>query len=404
MMKKRRKNILDRGAYAGIATISLFGLLILMLLFSYIIDKGANLLSWDLITGDYYAATYDSYYEGELNQDGYSANREFESDVFYSEKWGIALKDDINFEGKDYVLVVYVSDESPLANLRDKNDEKNYVAISGGQSMVKIIFSNNTVMYSKNGAKAAIELFDNADGIKDMITTTAGSGIRGSLVTTGYLIFFTMIIAMPLGVFTAIYLHEFAPKDKWYINVLRRSVELLTGVPSIIFGLLGAAVFIPLTSTLTKASGGNIISGSLTLAVIVLPVIISSVEESLKVIPDDYRQASFALGANKTQTTFKIILRCSLPGILTATLLSVGRIIGESAALIYAIGTVIKDNIVVTEKSTSLAVFIWSIMAGEVPNFELACAVSLIILIVVLILNMTVKLISYKLTFDRNRG
>jgi len=362
------------------------------------------LLSWDLITGDYYATTYDTYFGGTLNADGYPSDKTFEEGIFYSEKWGIALTDGQNFEGKDCVLIVYVNQESPLANLPSKNDENENVAISGGQSITKIIFCNGTVMLSKNGAEAAIALFDNAEGIRDMITTTEGNGIRGPLITTGYLILFTMIIALPLGVLTAIYLHEFAPKDKWYINILRRAVELLTGVPSIIFGLLGAAVFIPLTSTLTGAEGGNLISGSLTLAVIVLPVIISSVEESLKMIPNDYREASFALGANKTQTTFRVILRCSFPGILTATLLSVGRIIGESAALIYAIGTVIKDKIVITEKSTSLAVFIWSIMAGEVPNFELSCAVSLIILIVVLALNLTVKLISRKISFDTNRG
>lgn len=174
---------------------------------------------------------------------------------------------------------------------------------------------------------------------------------------------------------------------------------MLTGVPSIIFGLLGAAVFVPFVSSLTAADGGNLISGSLTLAVIILPVIISSTEETLKTIPNAYREASLALGATKSQTTFRVVLKTAIPGILSAVLLSVGRIIGESAALIYAIGTSIKDQIIITEKSTSLAVHIWTIMNAEVPNFELASAISIIILILVLFLSLTVKLVVKKITY-----
>lgn len=243
-------------------------------------------------------------------------------------------------------------------------------------------------------------MFDASEKIIDMVTQTLGKGIRGSIITTLYLIVMTLAIALPIGVFSAVYLHEYAPKNSKIAEILRRFVEMLTGVPSIIFGLLGAAVFIPFTSTFTAADGGNLISGALTLAVIVLPVIITSTEEALKVVPDDYRQASLALGATKSQTTFKVVLKFAIPGILSSVLLSVGRIIGESAALIYAIGTAIKDNIILTERSTSLAVHIWSIMAGETPNFELASAISILILIVVFLLNFVVKFIAKKLSFE----
>ena len=171
-------------------------------------------------------------------------------------------------------------------------------------------------------------------------------------------------------------------------------IETLTGVPSIIFGLMGLAVFVPITIKYTPANSANILSGSLTLAVILLPVIIRSTEESLKVVPDSFRRASLALGANNTQTTFKVVLPSALPGILTATLLAIGRVIGESAALIFAIGTAIKDEISIFGKSTTLAVHIWALMTDEPANIELACAISIIIPLIVLILNLSIKLIS----------
>jgi len=209
------------------------------------------------------------------------------------------------------------------------------------------------------------------------------------------MIFFTLLFALPIGIFTAIYLNEYAKKGM-ITNQLRRLIEMLTGVPSIIFGMVGLIVFIPLTSVI-GLEGRNIIAASLTLTVIILPTIIRSTEESLKVIPNDLRQASLALGANSTQTTFKVVLPNALPGILTATLLGIGRVIGESAALIFVMGTVISDYVSIEGSSTSLAVQIWSVMGGEVPNFELASAISLIILAVVLLLNLSVKFIMYRL-------
>ena len=398
-MKKSKRHILDK-IYQGLITlISLIGLIILIAVFAYVFREGSSLLSWDLLTGDYYSTVYDGYYDGNITSDNFTRPDKLSSDVYFSSRWGIGLKDDLDREGHDYILVVYVDSDSPLAALPDKNNVGDEVSMASGQSLDKVIFTNNTILLSSKGAQQAISDFDSSSGIKDIMFTTAGKGIRGSLITTLYLIVMTLVIALPIGVFTAIYLHEFAPKNNRYINVLRRLIEMLTGVPSIIFGLLGAAVFIPIVSSLTGATGGNLISGSLTLAVIILPVIISSTEETLKTIPDEYRQASLALGATKSQTTFKVILRTAIPGILSAVLLSIGRIIGESAALIYAVGTAIKDKIIITERSTSLAVHIWSIMSGESPNFALASAISIIILALVFILNLSVKLIVKKISY-----
>jgi phosphate transport system permease protein len=184
--------------------------------------------------------------------------------------------------------------------------------------------------------------------------------------------------------------------------MLRSFIETLTGVPSIIYGLMGLAIFVPITIRLTSATTGNLISGSMTLAVILLPIIIRTTEESLKVVPDDYRFASLALGASKTQTVFKVILPNAFSGILTATLLAIGRIIGESAALVFAIGTSIKDDVYLTDRSTSLAVHIWSMMTDEPANIELSSTIALIILMMVLILNISIKLISKR--FMRKYG
>ncbi len=398
-MKNRKRNTKDKIYQALISIVSLTGLIVLIAVFGYVLNEGKGLLSFELLTGNYYSEVYDAYYDGEaVIGNEYEQPNNLNENEYFSSRWGIALQDDIDKEGKHYILVTYVDQNSPLANLPDKNNDGEFVTTTNGQSLDKVIFESYDIMFSSEGAKIAIELFDDNGGILNIMLTTAGKGIRGSLISTLYLISMTLIIALPLGVFTAIYLHEYASKTNKFINVIRRFIEMLTGVPSIIFGLLGAAVFIPFVSSITSADGGNLLSGSLTLAVIILPVIISSTEETLKTIPDEYRQASLALGATKSQTTFKVILKSAIPGILSAVILSIGRIIGESAALIYAIGTAIKDDIIITEKSTSLAVHIWSVMSGEVPNFELACAISIIILIVVFVLNMSVKLVVKKIS------
>ena len=229
---------------------------------------------------------------------------------------------------------------------------------------------------------------DEVSNFREVVYSSLGGGIRGSIITTFYLIGITMALALPTGIFTAIYLNEFAPKNK-ITNILRSLIETLTGVPSIIFGLMGLAVFVPLTISFTEATSANIISGSLTLAVILLPVIIRSTEESLKIVPNSFRSASLALGANHTQTTFKVVLPSAIPGIMTGTLLAVGRVIGESAALIFAIGTAVKDDISIFGKSTTLSVHIWSLMKDEPANIELASTIAIIILMIVLALNIS---------------
>jgi len=367
----------------------------LSMIFIFVFTKGINLLDFGLITNDY----HEKYYNGTFNDNitflTAPKPQNLGDDEFYSIRWGIALANEKDREGNEIIVISYIDEKSPFNDMIDKNneDDNSLIEIKVGNLVSKISYHDKATSLTRLGAELMINDLDSASSVREVVYTSLGGGIRGSLITTLYIIGLTLMLALPMGVFTAIYLNEFAKKNK-ITNMIRSLIETLTGVPSIIYGLMGLAVFVPLTVKLTQANSANLISGSLTLAVILLPVIIRSTEESLKIVPDNLRSASLALGANHTQTTFKIVLPSALPGILTATLLAIGRIIGESAALIFAIGTAIKDDITIFGRSTTLSVHIWSLMKDEPANIELASTIAIIILIIVLALNITVKLIS----------
>lgn len=399
-MRKMSRKAKDRLALGGIGAVSFLGILVLVGIFLFVFVKGAGSLTWKFLTGDYHETIYDAYCPDIGTTAPFTRPSRLGEEVRFSQVWGVGFVDSADAAGNPVIVVAYVDSGSPFAALPDKNAEGETVTVANGQVVRKVIFGGNVILYGDDGAETAARLFDQATEIKDMITATPGGGIRGSILTTVILILMTLLLAVPFGVFTAVYLHEFAAPRNRIAGILRRLIEMLSGMPSIIFGLLGAAVFIPFTSALTAADGGNLFSGALTLSVIVLPLVISATEEALETVPKDFRMASLALGANKTQTTFKVVLTSSVPGILAGVLLAIGRIIGESAALIYAVGTAIKDKIILTERSTTLAVHIWSVMSGEVPNFEMASAISIIILIVVFLLSAAVKWIARKFTID----
>lgn len=174
-------------------------------------------------------------------------------------------------------------------------------------------------------------------------------GISYQIIATVYLIFGSIAIAAPLGVGAAIYLNEYAAKNM-LTSSIRFAIENLAGIPSIIFGLFGLAFFV-----IFLKFEYSLLAGALACAIMVLPVIIRTAEEALKSVPDGYRESSFALGVNKWQTISTVVLPSAFPGILTGILLSIGRIIGESAILILAAGGSI----------TTLPMFV----SGEYPYF-----------------------------------
>ena len=373
---------------------SFFGISILIAIIIFIFSNGASNLSMDFIMGDYEQKLYTV--SCNVNQE------EFQDpmidDTYFSKKWGISFQDGENKVGEEVVYIVYVDQLSPLRRSIDVTS-KEVVEITTGQMISQALMvddeENIIIALSSNGAEDMALQFDRSTYIQEMKTMEDGGGIRGSLITTLYLVGLTLIIALPIGIISAIYLCEFAQNNK-VTEIIRTMIDMTTGIPSIVFGLLGMLIFIPFMDKVIGSNGGSIASGSLTLAVILLPTIIKTTEESIKIIPNSLRHASLALGSSKTQMIFKVILPNAIPGILAACLLAIGRIIGESAALIYAIGTSISDDIKINEMSTSLAVHMWSIMSGDVPNIEAACTIAIIILFLTLMLTLITKLISKK--------
>jgi len=374
-----------------------FEVLVLGAILVYIFSNGFSSLSLELLTGNYYEKVETlEYTRQEATKDYLDPKLD---DSYFSSKWGISFIDTENKAGEKIVMINYVDEYSPLLSMTNSSTRE-YTSLVEKQVITKIILEdsdgNMYLGFARNGADSIAETFDKGDIITNLVVTTSGGGIRGSLLTTLYLILLTLLIALPLGVGAAIYLTQYAPKNK-ITSIMQSMIDMTSGIPSIIFGLVGAIVFIPFMNNIIGSDGGSIASGALTLAIMLLPIIIRTTEEAINVIPVTYRNASLALGASSTQTTFKVILPNALGGILTSVLLSIGRIIGESAALIYAVGTAIKDTAIINQKSTSLAVHIWSLMSGESPNFELSCAISIVILVIVLILSIITKLVAKKL-------
>lgn len=371
--------------------------------FVYVFRSGWDSLSWDLISGDYHATNYMVNFE-ETQPGNFEAPEDLGEGEIFSKKFGFAVKDDTNAQKKKLILLTYVDPESPLKSSVNAiaGDTKGEPQEIGRSNVDKLTYKNAEGKNTSSGIKARqnaqemMEAIENdATEIVSMNYQSKGGGIRGSLLATLMVIGLTLLISLPIGIFAAIYLHELAPDNK-ITSFMRSSIEMLNGVPSVVFGLMGMVVFFPITA-LFGATTPNILLAALTMVVVLLPVIIRQTEEALITVPDKLRMGSLALGATKTQTVFQVVLPNALPGILTAALLSVSRIIGESAALIFTMGTFVSDKPEITSRATTLAVQIWSVMSGEQPNFQLACAISIIVLMMTLILNITVKIITSRL-------
>lgn len=399
-LKKRRikDTILNGITYLS----SGISVLVLAAIFIFVFTQGFSSLSLDLLTGNYWANNYLTAVEADRNApDCFQVPKKLGEEVAFSEAWGVGFVDALDENKEPIVLIEYIDEASPFASLIDKSvhdretklsaevgyqvERINYIGKDGHIKIVGNLMSND----AKQVAQA---LDQNVQSIQEMYFKTPGGGIRGSILATLYLIVVALLVSLPLGIAAAIYLREYASKNK-LTGWIRSAVEMLSGVPSIIFGLMGVTVLFPITQ-LFGATTTNILLGGLTLAVILLPTIIRSSEEALIVVPQSLRDASLSLGASRSQTIFRVVLPNAIPGILTGVLLSIGRVIGESAALIYTMGTYVNDAPQLLSQGTSLAVHIYNIMSSEQPNFELACAISIVILVFVLILNISIKWIS----------
>jgi len=371
-----------------------FGVCILIMIIGFVFSRGSSTLSWQFVSSDYHTDTLTCSYPGTID-DNLLFDDPAIANSFFSKKWGVSFVDSVDINQEDIVLINYVDTNSPLNNIVNSNSGETMDSIYD-MSIDSIILNKaeGGVIFASasDGAKMMAQQFDQGNSIVTMSLITIGGGCRGSIISTLYMIGLTLIVALPLGIGCAIYLHEYA-KDNKITRMIKNLIVATSGIPSIIFGLAGAIIFIPIVNAAAGSNGGSIISGALTLSAMLLPVIVSNTEEAMKAIPSSYKPASLALGASQAQTTFKVILPSSLSGILTGTLLSIGGIIGESAALIYATGASIQDNILLNGSSTTLAVHNWSLMNGQNPNYSSACAVAIIIIIIDFLINILVKLL-----------
>ena len=205
-------------------------------------------------------------------------------------------------------------------------------------------------------------------------------GILPAIINTAYIIVLSLLISVPVGVGGAIYLNEYA-KNKRLIRVIEFTTETLAGIPSIVYGLFGMLFFVTYLHW-----GYSLIAGAFTLAIMVLPVIMRTTEEALIAVPDSYREGSFGLGAGKLRTVFTIVLPSAMPGILSGVILATGRIVGETAALIYTASSVAKIPTSVFSSTRTLAVHMY-LLSNEGLYIGQTYGTAVVLLVLVLVIN-----------------
>lgn len=206
------------------------------------------------------------------------------------------------------------------------------------------------------------------------------TGILPMIVSTLMIIALTLVISAPVGICSAIYLVEYSKPGR-LVNTIRFATETLAGIPSIIYGLFGFIFFV-----ITLQLRYSILSGALTLSIMVLPTVVRTTEEALKSVPDSYREGSLALGASKLRTVSRVVLPCAIPGILTAVILSIGRIVGETAAVYLTAGYVPNIPSSIMRSGRTLSVHLYT-LAKEGISFEQAFATATVLVIIVAIIN-----------------
>lgn len=212
--------------------------------------------------------------------------------------------------------------------------------------------------------------------------TSSNVSMMPAIVNTLFLIGLTLLCAIPVGVGTAIYLTEYAQKGNRLVALIRLSTETLLGIPSIIYGLFGALCFVKFFGL-----GLSLIAGVFTLSIMVLPLIIRTTEEALLSVPDSYREGSFALGAGKLRTIFQVVLPSAFPGIFSGVILATGRMMGESAALIFTAGTVAEVASSLSSSARSLAVHMY-VISGEGLSIHQTYATAVVLLGIVILINL----------------
>ena len=211
--------------------------------------------------------------------------------------------------------------------------------------------------------------------------TSDNCSVVPSIINTVLMAFLALIVAVPFGIFAAVYLVEYANKGNKLVKVIRITAETLTGIPSIVYGLFGMLFFVSALHW-----GFSLLAGAFTLSIMILPTILRTTEEALMSVPDSFREGSFGLGAGKLRTVFRIVLPSAGPGILSGVILATGRIVGETAALIYTAGSVAKVPENVFSSTRTLAVHMYN-LSNEGLHVNQAYATAVVLLAVVILIN-----------------
>ena len=221
---------------------------------------------------------------------------------------------------------------------------------------------------------------------------TENASLMPALVNTVIMTALSLVIAIPFGIFSAIFLVEYAKKGNKFVGIIRITAETLSGIPSIVYGLFGLLFFVSALKW-----GYSILAGAFTMSIMILPLIMRTTEEALKSVPDTYREGSFGLGAGKLRTIFRIVLPAAVPGIMAGVILAIGRIMGETAALMYTAGTVPKMASSPMDSGRTLAVHMYN-LSSEGLYMDQAYATAVILLIVVVGMNTLSAVAARKLT------
>ncbi len=372
---------------------------VLLFIIGFIFVKGIGLVNWDFLSRDFndsvaYAFVESSDIPLSIDQNALNDKTPYDkryetalTESSYVKNIGAAIAQ-VAFKNhsteKQQFVITYIEANSPLLNAVDSNGTKLKI---GTDYVVESINGND---FTDMSLADVVSTIGNQSGKLKIKVVQPGGGIKSNIITTLYMVLLSLVIALPLGIFGAIYLTEYAKPGKM-VNLIRFAAECLAGIPSIIFGLFGMAFFVVALNFQI-----SLISGSLTVAIILLPVIIRSTEEALKTVPMIFREGSLALGATKLQTIFKVVLPCAVPGIATAVLLSIGRVVGESAALLLTAGTAAQIPGTLFSPGSTLTVQAYYV-AKEEGNIELACAIGIVIIVIVIVLNILSRIASDKL-------
>jgi len=212
--------------------------------------------------------------------------------------------------------------------------------------------------------------------------TSDNASVVPAIITTIMVVALALLVALPIGIGSAIYLTEYAGRRNRLVRIVRLTTETLAGIPSIVYGLFGYLFFL-----LFLGFGYSILSGAMTLSIMILPLIMRTTEEAILAVPDGLREGSFALGAGRLTTIVKIILPSAMPGIFAGIVLAVGRIVGESAALIYTAGTVAQIPGSVFASGRTLAIHLFALSSEGLHTNE-AFATAVVLIVVVALLNL----------------